>query len=459
MGRQFELKGCLWFIFACLFMGISLLLDAPWGRAYYYYNPVSEMLGSFYFSSISDSTGIPGISVSPFEMFSLALSAVGLYKLFSAKFNIKSDRQRDKNLINHSKHLFFALLTSLSIIFISGMVSGFQHGNDFALMLTQVRSLVMLPVWLIIGMAFITSSRQAWVFLAVIAVATFLKSLQGLWSYVYLLGGHKGMQEYIVEHITSSFIITAGLVINGLLWLSSTWRIWKVLVFLGTNGLLGFIFLANDRRAALIGFVLGIGIVALATPHKFYRRYIVGIATLGLTLVFFLGLTWNSSGVLGFPARTIKSLLDPSESSAGYREVENANLLLAIANEPLTGLGFGKRFPVVFPLPDISAIYSEYDLIPHNTLLFVWAFAGPLGMAGLGAFFALGLGLSLRIFRDSHSSSWRILGMIGAFVLAKALAYIYADIGLREVRLLAEVGAFTGFLTTWNQHLVKEGEV
>ncbi|MEI8026069.1 MAG: O-antigen ligase family protein [Pseudomonadota bacterium] len=434
-----------WFVFACIILGLAFFLDAPWGRAFYDYTPITETLGALYFSSFSDTLGIPGVSVTPFELISLILAGGALSKIFRL---LPDDT---------AKNIFVAMLASLALLFFAGITSGWGHGNDSRVMLTQVRAIISLPLWLIIGAAFFTSQKRAWIFLSIIASATFVKSLQGLWSFLYILERRKGTQEYIVEHITSCSIVTAWVAFNALIWLKERNLFKKIFLSITANSVLGFVFLVNDRRAALVGLVMGLALLFVSLPLKFYRRHFLGMLGALLMGVLYLAATWETSGALGFPARAIKSLTDPSESSSGYRQVENANLLFSIANAPLTGIGFGKRFPIVFPLPNIASIYSEYDLIPHNTLLFVWTFAGPLGIAGLGTFFALSIGLALRMFRRSPSLEGCLLGGIAVLVFVQTLSYIYADIGLREVRLLAEAGGVAGYLIALSPLGLKEG--
>jgi hypothetical protein len=440
-------KDTFWFFFGCFILGLGFFLDAPWGGAFYNYTPITETIGAIYFASFSDSFGLPGISVSPFELLSCILAVAALFKIFPSFIGTSS------------KNIFIAMLASLTIIFVAGITSGWMHGNNSRLMLTQIRSIITLPLWLIIGTAFFSSKNRAWIFLSIIACSTFGKSLQGFWHYFYVLERRKGSQEYSVEHITSSSIVTALVVINSIIWLRQLNLLKKILISITINPVLVFIFLANDRRAALIGLFMGLGIVLISLPIKFFHRNFLSISAVLLLGVLYIPATWETSGAFGFPARAIKSLMDPNESSSGYRKVENANLLFSVANEPLTGIGFGKRFPVVFPLPNISAIYREYDLVPHNTLLFVWTFAGPLCIAGLGAFFALSLGLALRIWRGYRCYEICFLGGIATIILIQGLAYIYADIGLREVRLLAELGGVSGYLVGLSQLSFKQGDI
>ena len=78
-----------------------------------------------------------------------------------------------------------------------------------------------------------------------------------------------------------------------------------------------------------------------------------------------------------------------------YRQIEDFNLMYAVKQFPIMGQGFGSRFESVIPLPDISFTYELFDAIPHNTLLFLWCFAGPLALAG---FFRFSFLVSLWVF-------------------------------------------------------------
>ena len=208
--------------------------------------------------------------------------------------------------------------------------------------------------------------------------------------------------------------------------------------------IMGYVFLLNDRRAALVGLGLSGASLLLAMPKSLWRKIWPHAALGTLGLATFLALTWNAAGTVGFAARTIKSLSDPNESSAGYRRIENANLLSAVEHQPLTGIGFGRRFDLVYPMPDISGIYSEFDLIPHNTLLFIWTFAGPLGMAAFATFMSISIGVALRTMRAGQDIERSVLAALSAIVIIKGLAYVFADLGLREVRLLSFVGLIGG---------------
>lgn len=422
------------FTLACIVLGVALILDSPGGRAFYNYEPWTETVGRYFFASFSEAFGVSGVSVSLFEFLSILLAF-----WYSVKPSLRPTKISGELSNRDLSVIIFVMLGA-------GVLMGFLAGNDFGLMLTQTRAIFTLPFWLVISANCFTSIRRIWVVLGVIAGATLFKALQGLWCFYVYYGGQKGEREYLIEHVTSEFLGTSILFV-----LAAMWRYWKkgLILRVAMTSAIGcyvLAFLLNDRRSALVGIAMGLGVIGISLSGRIYWRYLIHTLVALLASFFFLAATWNSSGALGFPARTIKSLTGSGESSAGYRKVENANMLLAVASQPITGIGFGRRITMVYPLPDISGIYSEYDLVPHNTLLFVWTFAGPLGLAAFAAFCAISIGYSLRLFRLGTNLEITALGGMAAVILIKALAYIYADLGLREVRLLAEYGVVAGYV-------------
>ncbi|MHA0111699.1 hypothetical protein ACXYUI_32105, partial [Klebsiella pneumoniae] len=73
----------------------------------------------------------------------------------------------------------------------------------------------------------------------------------------------------------------------------------------------------------------------------------------------------------------------------------------SIMAEPWLGRGFGEKLKMYLPLVDITAIYALADVVPHNNILFIWANAGPFGLAALAATVACGFAVAIRLNRVS----------------------------------------------------------
>lgn len=412
------------------------MLDAPWGRAFQSWHPWTETVGRWFFASITEVLGIPGVPLSFFEFCSLLICSMVLFR---------SNGNREIRQLR-SDGAAKSVILAIPLLIIVGATFGVLYGNDFSTILTQTRSMVTLPLWVFIGYTVFNRHSDQLRFYVVLVLAMIFKSLQGLYYHYIVLGGEKGEREFLVEHITSTFLVTA--IFALLFWAAIKYqRLMQRLFMIAIPiSLLLAAFLLNDRRAALIGVLFSVVVLVVSLPIRMMIR-LIPLTLLGaMGICVFLVVTWDYRGALGFPAKTIRSLMDPEESSAGYRKVEDANLLLAVASEPLTGLGFGRRFPVIYELPDIAGIYAEFDLVPHNTLLYVWTFAGPTGMAAFGVFMVLSLTTALRLWRSGPLQVVGVLGGLGTIVLISGLVFIYADLGLREVRLMALMGSVAGGL-------------
>ena len=145
-------------------------------------------------------------------------------------------------------------------------------------------------------------------------------------------------------------------------------------------------YFATQRRAAFLS--LGISLViSYFYLYRDNRRLfliitpLIGILGLGYTLVF-----WNVGGPLGMPVEAIKSITgDASEedvNSNGYRILENINSWSTIHSYPLTGVGFGNKFLLVVPLPDIS-FFEWWEYITHNSVIWIWMKSGAGGFISM----------------------------------------------------------------------------
>src|SRR5699024_10338733 len=110
----------------------------------------------------------------------------------------------------------------------------------------------------------------------------------------------------------------------------------------------------------LVVLVVGIVLLALLIRRQPLRAGIAGLVAMVL-LSAYLGAFWNQQyGALAQPARAIRSQIDPSardQSSDEYRIIERASIVQTIRSNPLLGVGFGKEFFLVAPLPDMTSYW------------------------------------------------------------------------------------------------------
>ena len=96
----------------------------------------------------------------------------------------------------------------------------------------------------------------------------------------------------------------------------------------------------------------------------------------------YLGATWNSNSAIAEPTSAIRSLIQPNARDADsndFREIEAVNLKYNITINPILGRGYSKDIIFFIPMPFIGDLFVWWDIIPHNTILWVWMRLGFLG--------------------------------------------------------------------------------
>jgi O-antigen ligase len=149
--------------------------------------------------------------------------------------------------------------------------------------------------------------------------------------------------------------------------------------------------------------------------------------------VLYLGAFWNAEGLMGFPAQALKTAIAPNEvgskdqSSDGYRQVENLDLLATIQAKPVTGLGFGHQFYRPYPLPDIS-FFPFYQYMPHNSVLWVWIQTGVGGFIAMLFLFASGIRQGVRSMLKLPPGGDTVLVFAGLSFVIMYLVFAYVDV-------------------------------
>jgi hypothetical protein len=155
--------------------------------------------------------------------------------------------------------------------------------------------------------------------------------------------------------------------------------------------------------------------------------------------------TWTLPAPFGLVGSLYRSFgQETGDGGPSYRDLENANMFREISLAPLTGLGFGKEFDEVYPLPKISHVYPRYKMIPHNQLLFAWSYGGPLTVASLSLLFVTMIALAGRLIFDEDMVGYRYLGIFSLFFFIQFFSYVFGDLGLQSNRNLLLGGVLMG---------------
>jgi hypothetical protein len=204
---------------------------------------------------------------------------------------------------------------------------------------------------------------------------------------------------------------------------------------------------ANDRRIAWVQIGLGlVAVVGMNLKQVMTRRVVlIGVALSPVVVAYVLAGWFLPSRVFA-PVHLIRSVVVPTRTDGSfdrstlYRDAENYNLVYTFRTHPLMGAGFGQPFAQAARLDDISGAFREFAYLPHNSLLGLWAFTGPVGFTGILAPLIIALFLATRAHACATEPAHAIaatssVGFIGAYVV-----HMWGDIGFTEAHSIFLVG-------------------
>jgi hypothetical protein len=232
----------------------------------------------------------------------------------------------------------------------------------------------------------------------------------------------------------------AQLVVGGPLWR----RIFGLMVM----PIAVFTLLVTQRRAGSIA--LAIAFVLMSIPWVVrHRKAFMLILLPGLFAAsVYLPVFWNNTGILGQPARAVRSLTEPDArdaSSNEYRDQEAINVRETIRTDPLFGVGFGRPFLFVVPLADLSW-WPFWHFQPHHNVLWVWL---KVGAPGFTIFCVLMFGsLALASSRALTLADPTLITFtyVAIASVVTSLVFCYVDLGLTNGRVTVFLGVVLGVL-------------
>lgn len=427
-GRQ-ESKLSLLELLLLSLLTLALCLDSPSARAYNEHESWTELLGQYLFHGFKDLYSIP----LPFTLFEL-LSFGLLFAVLTVHGYQKAK-------------LWKSMLAAALIVPLAAGVAWFGgalRGNDMSLGLTQVHAIPMLPVWLALGYFIGLRPSNALRIFKILFYSSLFKAFYALYVYSVIYQGSMGEREFLIDHPSSIYLL-CGMIFAVWQLLRKDLSPAKKSFFLLSLFAIGIVYLLNDRRASFAAVVAASLALPFILPARFRRDlwplYRAGIVAVAIVLV---GLAIDSSNPYSFTGGIKSEFL--SQEFLSYRHIENFNLLSGVMDEPIFGMGFGTHYPQAIELPDISATFSLFTAIPHNTLYFLWTFAGPLGMAAFVSLAWVTIILIARCGSWARSSAQLFYAILALFLAAQWIVFVYFDMGLLEVRSLMVFGVVIGSL-------------
>lgn len=395
------------------------------------------------FLNLNNSAGLTGLSINPAEILMLTVALVAIARANS-----------ERKLRWPSGRLVAAYCLYVLVV-LGAEVHGLVTGGDFKLSLWEIRPQVYGFILFFMTTTLVVDRSQLKRLAIVFLLAVSVKALVGDFRYFVTLHGTIG-QLSVLAHEDSYFLgmsIIAGLA--SLIWLKNR----RLVIPLGLMSALALVaLLANGRRAGIDALAAGAAVILLLA-FRFEPDLRKRVAWLSVVLVIagaaFIGYAWDKQyGIQAQLVRPIRSLVDPSArdfSSDSYRIAETANLRFTFQTSPLIGVGFGSPFYIVFPMADISKTYPLWNVIPHNSLMWVGMRMGTIGFAAFWGLIGLAL---LEGFYVMDRRRDPLLRAIAAFAIAAIVAELavgYADLQLENYRNLIFLGVVIGVVNRLHQ--------
>jgi O-antigen ligase/polysaccharide polymerase Wzy-like membrane protein len=217
---------------------------------------------------------------------------------------------------------------------------------------------------------------------------------------------------------------------------------------LALTPLLLYTMLATERRAGIIVFLVGILVIALTTMVVRHKAFFISVLPVVAITVLYLGAFWNASGIVGQPARAIKSLYAPDPRDAAsnlYRILETINITATIHSDPVLGIGFGREFLMAVSLPDLSW-WPFWHFETHNNILWVWMKTGVIGY--ILFWILVGGAISRAAFAAKRLSdpTLRCAALFCLVSIVGTVVFAYVDLGLVSGRVTMLFGTALGIL-------------
>lgn len=324
-----------------------------------------------FFEDIATWTHIKGISFSVAELYMLLIALIWLLKGIGER-----SLHFDKGTLMRPMSLYMAMV-------VFAETHGIMSGGDFRVSLWEIRSQIYMFVAYILACNLMRTRKQINAFIWILLLGTGLKGIQGTFRYLVTLHRNLNGIEALFPH-EQSFFYNAYLTLVPLLFLYNGSRRMKRIAL----WLLPFVLiasLANQRRAAIMAIAVGMAGLLLLTfiTHPPRRRLIAGLLiVLAVVLPPYYILYSGKSGLIAEPARAIASAFHPDTRDAGsnqYRVNEDKDILATMKSSPIIGYGFGKPMFTPYTLPDISMYYVWWNIMPHDSILWIWMRLGTIG--------------------------------------------------------------------------------
>lgn len=421
---------------AVLFIFILLVVDNTsenpgmgYFRSFLYYP------GLGLYVALSNLTRVPGLKMFGLEVLFALLAFFAISRTqFRSRFASDYSRPMPKEL---------KIVCWVVLIYVVGWWAlGIARGGNFSYSLLQVRVVAWTVAIPLIFFPLFNSKKFIIAVFGAILAAAFIRACVGIFYWAILmrhvLASEVGSGNYVMLHADSMLMANAFfIVVFGILAKPTFRRIAAGIPYLML--LLFFVFV-NERRLAYVAIGLGCLVAVLIMGKRVRKSLMVAAVAVSPLLFGYAVVGWNSGAGWAKPVQSVRSIFEQEDSSSKSRDIENYNIIYTAKTSPIFGIGYGKGYIEVVPLPDISGSFQAYRFVPHNAILSLFMFCGVVGFSVLFLFYSLGAYLAARAARFGRDQESRWIGQVVIGVVSSYLILSFGDMGMASFQIGIQMG-------------------
>lgn len=388
---------------------------------------------------------------------SLIISPLEVYLLFTV-VSWLGRAAMERKFKFYTGPLFWPAMLFITFI-IFGLVYGLARGGIVNVALWESRAIFYLPVMLVLVSNLITTRQRVSILLWVAMVAIMLIGIYGTIDYMTTLKGISENIDWLIEHATAVRMNTLFIFVIAV-WMYRASPNKRYILPLMVPFVI-IIYLFAERRAAFLTLVIAIAFMSLVLFKENRRLFWIIIPPAAILFVVYVVIFWNSTNMLGLPANAVKSMISSSQASYEdqlsniYRTIENVNASFTIHTVPLTGVGFGNKFYIIVPMPDIS-FFVWWEYITHNSIIWIWMKSGVGGFLSMLFLVGMAVTTGVRVVLRMPKGDLSAIALTALLYIIMHFMYAYVDMSW-DIQSMVYVGTMMGLLNVL-ERVVSEPE-
>jgi hypothetical protein len=224
---------------------------------------------------------------------------------------------------------------------------------------------------------------------------------------------------------------------------------WQRALGLGFALVGAYTLLATERRAGYIAVMVAFVAYSLVFLVNHRKAFFFIMIPLAIATAIYMPLFWNATGMIGQPARAVRSISQPDPRDAAsneYRDKEKVNVRLTIESNPLLGVGFGREFIFFVPLPSLSW-WEFWHYEPHHNILWVWLKTGAGGFTLFWLLMGTAMARGAHLAKQLRAPEARCFVLLALGGIIMSLVFSYVDLGLVNGRVTVFLGMCIGVIS------------